>query len=108
MAAVLQVEPREGRPFHSSVKHLSAIEIDQMVHDYQTGVGSLYDLADIYGVHRTTIAQHLKRRGVRVGKLPLEQPEIEQARTLHKQGLSLNAIGRELRRDPKTVRAALR
>jgi hypothetical protein len=78
-----------------------------MVEDYRSGVGSIYDLADIYGVHRSTVAQHLKGRGVMLGGSSMSSTEIDRARELHQQGLSGNAIGRTIARDPKTVRAAL-
>lgn len=77
-----------------------------MVADYHNNVGSIYVLADRYRVHRNTIAQHLKERGVRLGPLPLQAFEAERARELHEQGVSLNAIGRALGRHPKTVKTA--
>lgn len=78
-----------------------------MVEDHKTGVGSIYDLADIYGAHRNTVAQHLKARRVRLGGQALSPEEIERAKALARQGPSGNAIGRAMMRDPKTVRAAL-
>jgi transposase-like protein len=104
---VLARSPRPGRPVAGAHRRLSPIEIDQIVEDYRTGVGSIYDLADIYGVHRSTLAQHLKARGVELGGRPMTLNEIDEARELRRQGLSGNAIGRAIGRDPKTVRSAL-
>jgi DNA-binding CsgD family transcriptional regulator len=71
------------------------------------GVGSIYDLADIYGVHRNTVAHHLKAQEVKLGGRPMSSNEIDRAQELRQQGLSGNAIGRAIGRDPKTVRSAL-
>jgi hypothetical protein len=107
LAKLLTQTPRLGRPVGGANRRLSPTDVDQLVADYRNGVGSIYDLADLYGVHRNTIAQHLKYRGVRLGPLPLQDFEATRARELHADGLSLNAIGRALGRDPKTVKAGL-
>lgn len=46
-----------------------------MVEDYRSGVGSIYDLADIYDVHRNTVAQHLKAQGVKLSGRPMSSTE---------------------------------
>lgn len=107
ISEILARSPRPGRPIAGANRRLSPVEIDQMVEDYRTGVGSIYDLADIYGVHRNTVAQYLKAKGVKLGGSPMSSDEINRARELHQQGLSGNAIGRAIARDPKTVRTAL-
>lgn len=107
LARLLAQAPRPARRVGGANRRLSLADIDQLVTDYRGGVGSIYDLADLYGVHRNTIAQHLKDRGVRLGPLPLQESEVERARELHAQGLSLNAIGRALKRDPKTIKGGL-
>ncbi len=104
---LLAREPRSARPVGGANRRLSPSDVDRLVADYRSGVGSIYDLADLYGAHRNTIAQHLKDRGVRLGPLPLQESEAERARKLHAQGLSLNAIGRTLGRDPKTVKTSV-
>jgi DNA-binding CsgD family transcriptional regulator len=78
-----------------------------MVADYRRGGATTYDLADRYGVHRNTVSAHLRARGLKPGHQPLSQEEAIHARTLRAQGLSLNAIGRAVRRDPKTVKTAI-
>ena len=107
IADLLAKEPRPPRPVGGANRRLSPGGIDQLVADYHSDIASIYVLADRYGVHRNTIAQHLKERGVRLGPLPLQDFEAERARELRERGLSLNAIGRALGRDPKTVKAAL-
>jgi len=107
LRTVLSLEPRPARATPGSNRRLSLSDIDQLVADYRGGIRSVYALADIYGVHRSTVALHLKQRGVRLGRLPMEPSEVERARSLHGDGLSLNEIGRRIGRDPKTVKTAL-
>jgi DNA-binding CsgD family transcriptional regulator len=107
IAKVLESTARPTMPTAGSNRRLSTVQVEQMIQDYGSGVASIYDLADIYGVHRSTVAQHLKASGVRLRGQPLTSSEIDRADELAKQGLSGNAIGRALARDPKTVRSAL-
>lgn len=95
------------RAKHRQFKHLSPGDIDQLVREYCAGLGSVYELADRWGVHRNTVAKHLKSRGLELGRLSLTSDEIRRANELRAQGLSFNAIGRAIGRDPKTVKAAL-
>jgi lambda repressor-like predicted transcriptional regulator len=106
LALLLGRELRDARPSHRSVKTLSADEIDQLVKDYRTA-RSIYVLAERYGVHRNTVAAHLKARGIALGKSSLSSKEVERVRQLNENGLPLNAIGRAIGRDPKTVKNAL-
>ena len=101
-------KPRERTPArHRQFKRLSPSDVDQLVREYCDGLSSVYDLADRWGVHRNTIAKHLKSRGLELGRLSLGSDEIRRAFDLREQGLSFNAIGRAIGRDPKTVKAAL-
>jgi DNA-binding transcriptional ArsR family regulator len=88
-------------------RRLSVAQIDQLILDYKAGVGSVYHLARTYGVDRSTISQHLRAAGLKLGRLPLTDAEIERASQLRADGNSFNAIGRTMRRDPKTIRKAL-
>ncbi len=106
LAQLLTEDVRPARPVGGANRRLCPVEIDQLVTDYHS-LQSIYRVADLYGLHRNTVAQHLKDRGVRLGRLSLQASEIERAQELKDRGLSLNAIGRTLGRDPKTVKAAL-
>lgn len=106
LVELLAADVRPVRPVSGGNRRLSTAEIDQLVTGYHS-LRSIYRVADLYGLHRNTVAQHLKDRGVRLGLLPLQTSEIERVRELHDHGLSLNAIGRTIGRDPKTVKAAL-
>ena len=101
-------EPRERIPTtHRRLRRLSPADINQLVREYCDGLGSVYELADRWGVHRNTIARHLKSRGLELGRLSLSSDEVRRAIELREQGHSFNAIGRTIGRDPKTVKAAL-
>jgi DNA-binding transcriptional ArsR family regulator len=88
-------------------RRLTPPQIEQLVLDYKAGVGSIYVLARNYGVDRGTISQHLRAAGLKLGRLPLTDAEVERAAKLRADGHSFNAIGRSLKRDPKTIKKAL-
>lgn len=77
-----------------------------LVADYVAGVG-VGELADRYGIHRTTVAAHLRRGGAPRSVVGLDVNEQAEAVRLYRAGLSLRAIGRQLGVDRKTVRAAI-
>lgn len=88
-------------------RRLTPEQIGQLAVDYKAGVGSIYTLAKIYSMNRGTVADHLHAAGLKLGRLPLTEAEIERASKLRTEGHSYNSIGRILRRDPKTVKRAL-
>lgn len=51
------------------------------------------ELADRFGVHRRTAAAHLYRRGISPRTRGLELNQIEEARGLYAEGLTLIEIG---------------
>lgn len=107
LKVLLKQTPRDELPGRPPQRRLSASDIDRLVRDYESGIGSTRTLASVYGVGRTTISGHLRARNLKLGFAPLSKSEISKARHLRHQGMSLNAIGRELIRDPKTVKSAL-
>jgi transposase-like protein len=108
LASLLAGDPRPTASLQRRhQRRLSPADVDQLVREYADGLGSIYDLAERWGVHRNTIAKHLRGRGLDLGQLPLTIHEIERVRELRGQGLSLNAIGRAIGRDPKTAKSAL-
>lgn len=58
LAELLARDLRPARPAGRANRRLSSAEIDQLVADYRS-LGSIYRLADLYGLHRNTVAQHL-------------------------------------------------
>jgi len=88
LAEALTHSPRPRRPVRGCNRRLSVTEVDQLVEDYRSSEGSIYDLADIYSVHRSTVYVPLKERGVLLGPSPLQDFEAKRAREPHAQGLS--------------------
>jgi DNA-binding CsgD family transcriptional regulator len=105
-ARLLTDSVRDQQPTFTQVKQLSPAFVDELVGEYRAGA-SVYDLQERHGVHRNTIAKHLKHRGVQLGKSPLSESEVAQAKELYGQRISLNTIGRMMGRDPKTVKRAV-
>ena len=96
----------EDSETRNSQRRLSPTEVDQLVADYRSH-GSIYSLARIYNVHRNTVSQHLKERGVDLKK-GMSQAAKEQAAVLYADGKSSGVIGKQLGFDNHTVIAALR
>ena len=59
-------------------KHLKPEEIEQIVQRYQNGE-STYELAGAFNCHRNTIANNLRKRGIKVS---IEKINLEEAITL--------------------------
>ena len=85
-------------------KHLKPEEIEQIVQRYQNGE-STYELAEVFGCHRSTIANNLRKQGVKVS---IEKINLEEAIMLYESGwttkqladryhISDNAVSRRLR-----------
>ncbi|WP_027466585.1 hypothetical protein [Curtobacterium sp. UNCCL17] len=88
-------------------RRLSPAEIDRLAAEYSAGAVTVRQLAGKWGVSRNIVLKHLRSRGLELGPQPLTRSEIFQARRFASTCMSLNAIGREIGRDPKTVKAAL-
>lgn len=74
--------------------------------DYLAGAG-VPELADRYGIHRSTVFAHLRRRNVPGRRPGLSLDEKAEAVRLARAGVSMRAIGRRMGVDRKGVRAAL-
>lgn len=88
-------------------RRLTPEQLQDLVRDYKAGGGSIYSLAKVYRISHHTVSAHLRAEGLTLGYQPLSNGEIEKARQLRRDGLSFNAIGRALERDPKTVKRIL-
>jgi len=88
-------------------RRLSSAEIDRLAAEYSAGGENVRQLAAKRGVSGNIVAKHLRSRGLELGPQPLTRSEIVRIHRLAGTGMSLNAIGREIGRDPKTVKAAV-
>jgi hypothetical protein len=88
-------------------KRLTEGETAKLVADYRAGC-TIMELAARLCCDRKTVIRYLKLSCVetRYRKL-LGADQIEEAATLHTQGVSLAALGRKFGVDPKTIKARL-
>ena len=85
---------------------LTAIQVDRLIDDYLAGI-SVGQLAQQYGVHRSTVSAHLTRRGVVRRLSGLDDHDAAEAVLLHRTGASMRAISRALGVDRRQVRVSL-
>jgi len=78
-----------------------------MVRAYETGQ-SMVQLAHDFGIHRTTVAQHLVERGVSLRKTAMTEQQIDEAVHLYKSGLSFAKIGTRLGFNASTITTQVR
>jgi DNA-binding transcriptional ArsR family regulator len=97
---------RSTRP-PKRAKRLNDTELARLGARYGSGV-TVYELAIEFGVHRTTISQHLKAAGVQMRLQPLSEQEVGTAATLYATGLSLANVGQQLGVNASTVYQALK
>ena len=107
LTSLLAEPERELPTAPAPQRRLTPMQIEQLVLDYKAGVGSVYVLARNYGIDRGTVSQYLKSVGLKLGRLPLADSEIERAASLRAAGKSFNEIGNAMGRDPKTIKKAL-
>ena len=76
---------------------------------YQSGRSSK-ELAEEFGVHHRTVADHLERLGIarRVNHPKLSAADINRAATRYRAGESLATVGNALNIDASTVQRALK
>jgi transposase-like protein len=80
-----------------------------MIEQYCSGV-SVVRLAELFGVHKTTVSGHLRRAGVKVRgsqRSLSAQQEAEAARLYVEEGLTLADLGERFSVSPSTIRDVL-
>ena len=80
--------------------------MEALIDSYKAGA-TVYDLARRFGIHRTTVSQHLRRSGVKMRRQGLAKDQVGTAARLYEQGQSLSKVGICLGVDAGTVRQAL-
>lgn len=86
---------------------LGEADIIRLVDDYRSGL-TVMELSRRYGIHRTTVMDHLRRKGVPKQGPKLTREQIAQAKYLRNLGMSYEKIGRVLGADGETIRNLIR
>jgi DNA invertase Pin-like site-specific DNA recombinase len=92
---------------HKQIRRLTEAQIEDIAGQYRDGK-TVYELAKVFGVHRTTVGAVLRRRGVDTSRQVLDEsdrPEIERMRA---EGWSYQRIGERLGAHGGTVRRFMR
>ncbi len=87
-------------------RYLKSDDVDSLVADYSAGM-PVGRIAEKYGIHRSTVTAHLRRREVPAPVVGLGREQRAEALRLYREGLSLREVGRRMGVDRKLVRAAL-
>ncbi len=101
--------PRKARsslPIPRRFIQLSAEQSEEMAADYQAGV-LVKELAAKYKISRETVSKHLRRRGIALRPVGLDEQQIKEAVRLYEQGDSLATIGERMGVTAHTVRSRL-
>ncbi len=86
---------------------LTDSQLEQLVRDYGAGL-NMRPLARKYGIHRLTIAAHLRRAGVELRYQGLTHDKTVAAAQLYKDGWSLQRLAERYDSTAETVRQALK
>ena len=105
-ARSVQTNCKVGLSLHQAQKRLDPGQVARLIADYEAGE-PVNDLAVAYGIHRSTVLDHLKRQGIRRRRSRLTFSDIEKIVGLYAAGESVEAIAFELRIGATTVRRAL-
>lgn len=78
-----------------------------MIAAYQAGM-TMKQLAAVFGIHRNTVSEHLRQRGVRIRMQGLSDKDIPEAARLYEAGWSSLMLGEKFGVTPDTILVALR
>ncbi len=89
-------------------RRLLPAQVAELTTAYESGA-AINDLAERFGIRRSTVLEHLNRSEPRRRRYPaLEEHEVEVATQLYSSGLSLRNVGIALGVHASTVRLSLR
>lgn len=86
---------------------LSPAQVDELVAMYEAGA-TLVKLGERFSIHRRTVAAHLVRRSIPIGRRGLDERHLAEAVELYVNGLTLLEVGRRFSVSQQAVRSALR
>ena len=98
------LEKSRGRLSNPSQRRLCPSTADDLIAAYQAGA-TLNQLADHYGIHRTTVAAHVDRHGAprHDDRTAWDEGALEEAAEMYAAGLSLVDVASRFGIDAQTV-----
>ena len=101
-------EPAREQPASRRVaRRLREDEVGELIRGYREGA-AVYELAERFTIHRTTVSGHLRRAGVPMRGQGLDEIQVGHAVLLHRQGWTVVQIGDHFGVDHRTVLSAIR
>jgi len=85
---------------------LDEAEIVKLVDGYRSGL-TVMELSRRYSIHRTTVMDHLRRKGVPKQGPKLSREQVAQAKYLLNMGLSYAKIGKVMNVNAQTIRNSI-
>ena len=97
--------PPQSGVKRQKVRQLSPAQVDDLVERYRAGA-SAPQLAEVFGIHRLTVLEHLKRRDVprRANTRKMTDEQAREARAMWQIGMSYAEIACRLGVHPKTAK----
>ena len=100
----LQVHPVKQRQVQ---RRLTAKQAAQLAAEYEAGA-SMQQLADRWNLHRTTVADQLRRAGVAIRQRGIPPERLDEAIRLYGEGWSCQRLAERFDCDDETVRQTLK
>jgi hypothetical protein len=94
-------------PERQRQKRLKPEEIERVVELYRRGA-TVYELAEQFSCHRTTISAALHKANVNFRRTGMTTAQIDEAAVLYESGLSLARVGERFNVNARTVQLRLR
>ena len=89
-----------------TARQLRPSEVDHLIAAYQSG-STVYQLAERFGIHRSTVGRHLRARGVDTTPPGLDANQLARAIALYQSGYPLSNVACKLSVPQSTVREHL-
>jgi DNA-binding transcriptional ArsR family regulator len=87
-------------------RQLTSGEIDGLVEQYRAG-RTVFELAEAFGIHRVTVGQHLRARGIDTKPPAMRDEDVPEAASLYKEGWSLARLAQRFGTTSKSVQTRL-
>ena len=87
-------------------RRLTREQAKQLIAEYQDGA-SMQKIAKRWELHRTTVAEHLRRAGIQLRRQGIQTELLEEAATLYARGWSCRRLAERYGCNSETVRQAL-